>query len=309
MEFPQLNALLEWAAIASRELGPRVGRWTSWMEHGARELTREALGQDFEARVEFLRNRYGGPEGDAFGLVPDAACDALRPLALLHRFWFRTEVFGMSHVPEGRVLLVANHSGQIPLDACMLATTLFLDRQPPRVVRSMVEKWTQTVPLVSEFLSRTGQVVGMPGNCLRLLENEECILVFPEGVRGVAKPFSRRYQLESFGTGFVRMALQAHAPVVPVGVIGAEEQYVSLGNLGSLARFLHLPAFPLVPQLLIPGGQLPLPARYRIHFGEPLQLSGDPDDEAGVREQMLRVRQAVEALVHKGLRERRGVFR
>jgi 1-acyl-sn-glycerol-3-phosphate acyltransferase len=216
----------------------------------------------------------------------------------------------MENVPDGRVLLISNHSGQLPLDGMAIACALLLDRTPPRFVRSMVEKWTATLPFVSEFFPRVGQIVGVPENCLRLLEMDEPILVFPEGSRGISKPFSQRYKLTEFGSGFMRLALQTRTPIVPVAVIGAEEQYVSVSDMKPLAKLLGMPALPLLPQLLIPGGFLPLPTRYRIHFGEPMMFQGDPDDEDAVMEEKVaKVRGTVQSMINRGLKERRSIFR
>src|SRR5262249_43055757 len=179
-------------------------------------------------------------------------------------------------------LLIANHSGQVPLDASLIGASLFMDTEPPRFIRAMVEKWTQTLPFVSLLFSRVGQVVGVPENASRLLEREEALLVFPEGARGISKTFDRRYQLTDFALGFMRLAIETGTPIVPIAVIGGEEQYVSVANLTGLARVLRVPAFPILPQLLLPGGQLPLPTKYRIYFGEPMTFRGDADDDDSV---------------------------
>jgi 1-acyl-sn-glycerol-3-phosphate acyltransferase len=207
------------------------------------------------------------------------------------------------------VLLIANHSGQVPIDAAIIGSAMFLDASPPRVTRSMVDRWTATLPFVSMFFNRVGQVVGLPENARRLLAMEELLLAFPEGTRGVSKPFSRRYELEEFGLGFMRLAIETNTPIVPVAVIGAEEQYVSLGNFGWAAKVLNLPVFPLVPQVLLPGGQLPLPTKYRLHFGEPMRFQGDPqDDEAVIADKVWLVRQTISHLLSEGLKARRSVF-
>lgn len=269
-----------------------------------------ALGRDFEVRLEKVAERYASTFGtDPFGFDPAWAKYAIGVAATFHRFYFRTEVTGLEHVPAGRVLLVANHSGQVPIDAMMIGASVFLDAPEPRVVRSMVEKWVQTLPFVSLLFHRVGQILGSPDNARRLLSQEECLLVFPEGARGISKPFRERYKLAPFGHGFMRLALEMRAPIVPVAVIGAEEQYVSLGNLERVAKLLGAPSLPLIPQLLIPGGQLPLPTKYRIAFGEPLHFEGDPDDEdAIVGEKVARVSGAIDALLRDGLARRRSIF-
>jgi 1-acyl-sn-glycerol-3-phosphate acyltransferase len=191
----------------------------------------------------------------------------------------------------------------------IIMTSIFMDAEPPRMPRAMVEKWAQTLPFVSMLFSRTGQVVGVPENCRRLLQQEELILVFPEGVRGINKPFTRRYQLEEFGLGFMRLAIETNTPIVPIAVIGAEEQFINVGNFEWAAKVLGLPSFPIVPQWLIPGAQIPLPTKYRIRFGEPLRFEGDPDDDDAVIEQKVwLVRQTIQSMLNRGLKERTGIF-
>ncbi len=288
--------------------GPWLGKLWEGAKRARSELSARLLGRDFEDRVAVLNDRYRAA-GDPFGFDPYTAQRAVTLCAFFHRLYFRTEVFGIGNVPAGRALLISNHSGQVPIDAAIIGSAMFLDATPPRVTRAMVDKWTATLPFVSTFFNRVGQVVGLPENARRLLDLGELLLAFPEGVRGVAKPFSRRYELEEFGLGFMRLAIETQTPIVPVAVIGAEEQYVSLGNLSWAARALNLPVFPLVPQLLVPGGQLPLPTKYRIYFGEPMRFYGDPaDDESVIGDKVWLVRQTIAHLLSHGLRARRGVF-
>jgi 1-acyl-sn-glycerol-3-phosphate acyltransferase len=210
------------------------------------------------------------------------------------------------------VLVVANHAGQLPFDGMMLATALLLEAEPPRIARGMGEYWIPRLPFVGTAAARGGAMVGTPENCRHMLENDECVMVFPEGVRGMNKPFRERYRLQRFGQGFARLALEAGAPIVPVGIVGSEEQQPGLANLPRLARLFGMPAFPLTPTFpwLGPLGLLPLPVKYRIHFGEPIELVGDANDEdAAIEAHVARVRGEVEALLARGLRERRGIFR
>jgi 1-acyl-sn-glycerol-3-phosphate acyltransferase len=263
-------------------------------------------GPDAAARLEKLappRNEYGV---DPYGFDIDYAVGALAPLLWLYRHYFRCVVRDIEKVPgEGRVLLVSNHSGQIPLDGAMIACALFAEADPPRVVRSMVEKWVPTLPFVSTFMARCGQIVGTPENCRRLLSAGEAILVFPEGIRGINKLWKDRYQLQEFGNGFVRLALETDTPIVPVGVVGAEEQAPALLNLKPLAKLLSMPAFPVTPTLL----PVPLPSRYHIYFGDPIRLTGSPDDEdAELERRAAQVREAVNALLRRGLSERKHIF-
>jgi 1-acyl-sn-glycerol-3-phosphate acyltransferase len=188
----------------------------------------------------------------------------------------------------------------------MLGVALLVEMDPPRAVRALTEKWVPTLPFISTYYARLGQVVGTPENCRRLLLADEALMVFPEGVRGLNKPWSERYRLQDFGVGFMRLALECDAPIVPVGVVGAEEQAPSLMNLAPLAKLLSMPAFPLTPTLL----PLPLPTRYHLWFGAPLRFAGAPDDDdAVVEEKVAQVKAAVQGLLDRGRRERTGIFR
>jgi len=245
---------------------------------------------------------------DPFGFDIDTARVSVALLVYLHRFWFRTEVHGLEHVPEGRVLIVGNHSGQVPLDGVVIGMCMLLDAERPRFPRAMVERFVSTLPFVSMWFSRVGQVLGTPENARRLLEKEEALIVFPEGAKGISKAFSERYKLAPFGQGFMRLALESKAPIIPVAIIGAEEQYPSIVDLKPLARLLGMPAVPIIPQLFM-GMLMPLPTKYRVYFGEPLHFTGDPDDEDSVIEEKVWVVQAtVQSMVNRGLKERTHIF-
>jgi 1-acyl-sn-glycerol-3-phosphate acyltransferase len=300
------TALARLTDVATHKAVPLVQRLVEGARRAAEEIETRLLGSDFDRRARVLAERDA--EGDPFGFDARTARQAAAVSAFFHRMYFRTEVYDIDRVPAGRVLLVANHSGQIPIDAAIIGCAMFFDANPPRVARAMVEKWIATLPFVSTFFSRVGQVVGVPENARRLLERDELVLAFPEGVRGVAKPFLRRYQLEEFGQGFMRLAMETKTPIVPVAVIGAEEQYVSFGNVKWAARALGIPVFPLVPQLLVPGGALPLPTKYRLFFGEPMAFEGEPEDDARVAENAFLVREAVSHLLRRGLLQRKHVF-
>lgn len=306
---PPSRALTRLASFATRDALPLARTGVDVVRGTLDDMTIRLLGRDFEERLRRVPMPLSASGVDPFGMDPSWAKYALGVAAFFHRFYFRTDVFGIDRVPPGRVLLVANHSGQIPLDGVIVGAAMFLDAEPPRVVRSMVEKWAQTLPFVSTLFSRLGQVVGVPENARRLLSLGEAILVFPEGVRGINKSFAERYRLTDFGLGFMRLALATDTPIVPVAVIGAEEQYVSLGNMARVARALRMPAFPIVPQFFVPGAQMPLPTKYRIYFGDPMRFDGDPDDDdAVVEEKVARVRGAIQSMLNRGLKERKSIF-
>ncbi len=247
---------------------------------------------------------------DPWGLHPPSAKVYYSLARQIYRY-FRPLVTGVDKLPRGRVLIVPNHSGQLPFDGLVMAVACLLEANPPRLVRPMAERWVPTLPLVSIAFARSGVVVGDPINCKNLLEHENAILVFPEGTRGSGKPFGQRYQLQPFGRGFVRLALQTQTPVVPVGIVGAEESIVSVANLAPLARLLKMPYFPvpaLLP-LLGPLAYLPLPTRFHVRFGEPMLLEGRFDDEdEAIDAKAAQVKEAVAALIREGLERRTGVF-
>jgi len=275
-------------------------------------LKAQALQRELEERLRKAPARLNEFGFDPYGMSPEWWRHMLLPILLLYRYYFRVETSGIEHVPAGRVLVVANHAGQLPFDGAMLGAALLLEADPPRIARPMGEYWIPNLPWVSIAAARTGALVGTPSNCAHMLENGECVTVFPEGVRGMNKLFSQRYRLQRFGMGFMRLALETNSPIVPVGIVGSEEQQPGLANLGRIAKLLGMPAFPITATFpwLGPLGLLPLPVKYHIRFGEPLQFTGDATDEDGVIEEKVdRVKAAISELLEQGRRERRGVFR
>lgn len=271
-------------------------------------LVERTYGEDIDTRVHTINMQTNEAGFDPFGFDPEVARYALALITFFHRTYFRTQVTDIQRVPEGRALLVANHSGHVPIDGILIATALVMDRAPPILVRAMVEKWAQRLPFVSVLFTRVGQVLGAPDNARRLLEAGHPLLVFPEGIRGISKPFRQRYQLADFGLGFMRLALETSTPIVPIGVVGGEEQYPAIGNVRPLAKLLGMPVFPLIPQVLL-GVPLPLPTKYHLHFGEPMFFEGDPDeDDTDVQLRVEAVREAVQSLISRGLAARRHVF-
>lgn len=263
---------------------------------------------DIGGRTQALAVRGNEFGYDEFGFSRESFKSAAWVARWLYRNYFRASAFGIEHIPEqGRAIFVSNHSGQLPFDGLVIASAAFLEPKTPRLVRSMVEYFVPTVPFASYLFARWGQITGTPENCRRLLAADEAVLVFPEGARGISKPFSRRYQLAEFGKGFMRLALEMQAPVVPVCVIGAEEQAPAV-NVKPLAKLLRTPSFPVVPYPpFVP--LVPLPVKYRVYFGEPMMFAGDPDDDEEVLDDKVKVvRHRIESMIHLGLREREHVF-
>jgi 1-acyl-sn-glycerol-3-phosphate acyltransferase len=255
-------------------------------------------------------NEYGY---DPFGMSPDRARWVMHLGALLYRHYFRVETQGIERVPMGRVLLIGNHGGNtVPWDAGMLALAMLLEAEPPRMARGMAEFYLPQIPWFSWLIHRVGAVVGTPENCVRLLEGEEAVIVFPEGHRGFIKPHSKAYQLQRFGTGFVRLALETKTPIMPIGIVGSEEQSPGLVDAKSLGRLIGAPAFPITwtwPLFGPLGFLVPLPVKYRIHFGDPVYLEGDPaaTDEK-IQTQVDQVKDQIALLLEEGLAERQGWF-
>ncbi|HZH78935.1 MAG TPA: lysophospholipid acyltransferase family protein [Archangium sp.] len=276
----------------------------SWLGKAGRRLVSGLLAEPLE-HVRALPFRDAGHGHDLFGYEPLHAAWALAALERLHRHWFRVRSHGAEHVPaQGPALVVGNHSGTLPFDAMMVWTDVVLRRQ--RLPRAVADYFVPTLPFVSTLYARGGVVGGTVGNLRVLLEAGELLMIFPEGVPGISKPFRERYQLKEFRVGHAELAIRHQAPVVPVGIVGAEEQMPQLGRL-------PLQAFgvPYVPVTLTP---FPLPVRYHLLYGEPLRLHEglrpeDADDPEVVRRAAERVRRAVQELVERGLREREGVFR
>jgi 1-acyl-sn-glycerol-3-phosphate acyltransferase len=241
---------------------------------------------------------------DRWGLHPETLRKFAPIMYLLYKKYFRVEATGLENIPEGRVLYIGNHGGQIPLDAMMAGLALLLESEPPRIARAMVERWVPTVPFVSSLFTRIGAMIGDPNNCRELLMHDQSVMVFPEGVRGSGKLFKDRYQLQRFGTGFMRLALETGTPIVPVAIIGTEETYPSIFNFKALAKLIGAPYFPVTPffPLLGPLGLLPLPAKVTVRFGKPIVFEGkENESEEKIREKVQTVKDALQAEINVGL--------
>ena len=259
-------------------------------------------------RIPNELNEYGF---DDWGMNPRVAVRMLAFTRWLYRSYFRAESHGLENIPEGRALLIANHGGQLPMDGLVVATAVILEGNPPRILRAMVERWVPTLPFVSTLFTRCGQVVGNREDCRKLLENDEAVLVFPEGVRGSGKTIWKRYELQRFGLGFMRLALETGTPIVPVGVVGSEESIPSVFNFRTLARLFGAPYAPVPATLplLGPLAFLPMPTKFVLNFGEAMHFEGDPDaSDAEVSDKVAQVTSAIDRLIERGREQREGIF-
>jgi 1-acyl-sn-glycerol-3-phosphate acyltransferase len=265
-----------------------------------------------------LASRVSGDyEEDDFGFDP-AFTEHLLPLAtLLYRYWWRVDVEGIENVPaEGRGLLVSNHAGGgMPFDGAMIKTAMYLEHSTPRHVRLLVLDWLMGLPYMADLMKQTGQVLASSPNAYELLKRDELIAVFPEGVKGMAKPFSQRYNLARFGRGgFVRIALRTQTPIIPVAVVGSEEIYPKIGNMPFVNKLIGAPFVPITPLFPLFGlaGLIPLPSKWHIEFCDPIDVSQYPveaaDDRAFVLELSERVRATIQERLKANLLKRRTPF-
>ncbi|MCD0452246.1 acyltransferase family protein [Actinocorallia sp. API 0066] len=293
-----------------------VARVIPLYDYGSPEPERNPVEHALASGLAFLRRRVAGEyEVDEFGYDPDFTESVLIPLArLLYRHWFRVELHGLDNVPaSGSALLAANHSGVLPLDAIMLQVGLHdaLDRD----IRLLGADLVYQVPFLGHLSRKSGHTLATPPDAARLLEKGELVGVFPEGFKGVGKPFSERYRLARFGRGgFVATALRARVPIVPTAIVGAEEIYPKIGEIRLLARLFGLPYFPVTPTFpwLGPLGVVPLPSKWMIQVGEPIPVDDyDPeqaDDPMAVYELTDRVRETVQQMVYDLLLRRGPAF-
>lgn len=247
---------------------------------------------------------------DEFGLSREFL-KGIAPYALFfYEKWFRVDLNGIENMPaEGPAIIVPNHSGQLPLDGGMITAACMLEMEPPRIPRSMVEKWFPTLPLGSILMQRTGQAVGVMENADRLLENGEILMVFPEGAKGSGKTWDKRYQVQKFNLGFMELAIRHKAPIIPTAVIGGEEQAPNFYNVEPLAKKLGMLYFPITPTFPWLGllGFIPLPSKYHIYIGEPMDFSGyasDIEEPENIRELVEQVRNRIQDMVNEGLKKR-----
>ncbi|HVF04365.1 MAG TPA: lysophospholipid acyltransferase family protein [Frankiaceae bacterium] len=274
--------------------------------------------QKVATTLAFLRRRLTGDYPvDDFGFDPELNDNVLMPVIRpLYEKWFRVEARGLENVPSsGGALIVANHSGTVPLDAYGVALPL-LDQHPAhRHLRMLGADLVFRLPVVAPLARKAGHTLACNADAERLLSSGELVGVWPEGFKGIGKPFSERYKLQRFGRGgFVSAALKTGVPIIPVSIVGAEEIYPMIGNLKTLARLLGLPYVPVTPTfpLLGPLGLVPLPSKWLVEFGEPIPT--EQYGAAAAEDPMLvfnltdQVREVIQQTLYRLLVQRRSVF-
>jgi 1-acyl-sn-glycerol-3-phosphate acyltransferase len=281
-------------------------------------VERGGLERRIAGGLAFLRRRVTGEyDIDEFGydkeLTDQVFMSMLRPVA---EKYFRVEVKGVENIPaEGGALIVANHSGTLPLDGLMMQVAVHDHHPAQRHLRLLAADLVFMLPVVNELARKAGHTLACAEDAQRLLESGELVGVMPEGFKGIGKPFADRYKLQRFGRGgFVSTALRAGTPIVPCSIVGAEEIYPMIGNAKTLARVLGFPYFPITPTFpwLGPLGAVPLPTKWTIQFGEPIPTDGYPPEAA--EDPMLmfnltdQVREQIQHTLYKLLVQRRSVF-
>ncbi|WP_460354357.1 lysophospholipid acyltransferase family protein [Mycobacterium sp. ZZG] len=311
---PGRRASAEQIAAVVREIDQRRG---SSPGAGVADTPNE-LAQRISAVADFLRKRVTGDYPvDEFGFDPHLTNAIFLPLLrVFFNSWFRVEVSGVENLPEtGAVLVVANHAGVLPFDGLMTQVAV-RDRHPAhRNLRLLAADLVFDMPMVGEAARKAGHTMACTDDAHRLLAAGELTAVFPEGYKGLGKHFKDRYKLQRFGRGgFVSAALRTKAPIVPCSIVGSEEIYPMMADVKLMARLLGLPYFPVTPLFPLAGplGVVPLPSKWHIQFGEPIDTTGY--DESAADDPMVtfdltdQVRETIQQTLYQLLANRRNTF-
>src|SRR3954469_23911872 len=297
--------------------GIPAGDWLAAFQHAARELFGEQWEQQLARFLGFLRRRVTGDYVvDEYGFDQEITerffMAALRPIA---QKWFRIEVRGVENIPsEGGALVVSNHSGTIPVDGLM--TCVSIHDHTGRFLRPLGADLVFKTPVVSTLARKGGTTLACNEDAERMLRGGELVGVWPEGFKGIGKPYAERYKLQRFGRGgFVSAALRTQVPIIPLSVVGAEEIFPLVATLPSLARVLGVPYIPVTPTFpwLGPLGLVPLPSKWLLEFGEPIRT--DEFDAGAAEDPMLvfnvtdEVRETIQSTLYSLLMQRQSVFR
>ncbi len=268
--------------------------------------------------LAFLRRRITGDyQVDEFGFDRELTDNVMMPLLRpLYEKWFRVETIGLHNVPsDSGALLVANHSGTLPMDSVMTAVAVHEHHPAKRHLRMLGADLVFRTPMLSSIARKTGQTLACNPDAERLLRGGELVGVWPEGFKGVGKPYKDRYKLQRFGRGgFVSAALRTRTPIIPVSIVGAEEIYPKIGEIKLIARLFGLPYFPVTPTfpLLGPLGVVPLPSKWYIEFGEPIRTDqyepGAAEDPMLVFNLTDQVRETIQQTLYRLLTQRRSVW-
>ena len=257
----------------------------------------------FEAIERELQSRYG-ENRDPWGLEPKRAVADLKVIWPFYQYYFNVRVHGKEHIENKPYMVVSNHTGQVPIDGMLICTAFATEIDSPRILRPLVERFLTSLPFLGRWSSEGGAVLGDRLNCLNLLKRGESVLIFPEGVKGIAKNTKDYYKLQRFTRGFLRMALASDAEILPIAVVGAEEFFPYVMQMKKLAKFLKVPALPLTANFF------PMPSPVDIFIGEPYSLPKGLSPEALDEElepHLIQIEQKIQALTEMGLANRRTI--
>jgi 1-acyl-sn-glycerol-3-phosphate acyltransferase len=251
-------------------------------------------------RVERLEIPFNQHDLDPYGIRRKELTIFMSMLAWMYRDWFHVKAYGVEHIPKrGRAMVIGNHSGGVALDGAMVLASLLMEMDPPRLGQGMAEKFINMLPFASEWSSRCGQFTGLPEHAEKLLRDERLLMVFPEGARGTAKLYWERYSLVNFGTGFMRLALATHSPIIPFAFIGGGDAIPTVMNLYKIGKLVGAPYLPVTPWLV------PLPRRVplSVHYGAPMIFSGSATDEDQIIEKKVdEVKERIAQLIEENKR-------
>jgi len=257
---------------------------------------------ELEQQVNRIRKPIGTLGYDPWGYNNEAVKYGLALTKQIYEKYFRVQAHGVEKIPsKGPVLIIANHSGQLPIDGILIGYALASRKKSPRMPRAMIERFFPTVPWLGNLLNEVGAVLGDPVNCAKMLANDEAVIVFPEGIRGSGKLYKDRYELKRFGSGFMHLAMKYNAPIVPVGAVGCEETIPAIANINPLAKAFGNPYAPLALPVV-------LPAKVHLNFGDPMYFDDLEIPEEQVTERVEKVKAEISRLTDKGLSERKRLF-
>ncbi|WP_370330715.1 lysophospholipid acyltransferase family protein, partial [Mycolicibacterium hippocampi] len=285
MSEPGNRASAEQMAAVVREIDQRRGAAAGSSGSSMDDGTPNELAKRIAAVGDFVRRRMTGDyDVDEFGFDPHLNDAIVLPLLrVFFNSWFRVEVSGIENLPEsGAALVVANHAGVLPFDGLMTSVAVRDQHPAHRDLRLLAADMVFDMPMVGQAARKAGHTMACTDDAHRLLAAGELTAVFPEGYKGLGKHFKDRYKLQRFGRGgFVSAALRTKAPIVPCSIVGSEEIYPMVADVKLLARLLGLPYFPITPLFPLAGplGVVPLPSKWYIQFGEPIDTA-DYDESA-----------------------------